>query len=96
MGQRGPATPYIVPQTPPRGDIRLESGDIIEELEGDADVAPDIEDLYPSEHSVGARVWIELLVFIHGGSPSPPILFMSRGARMCHRSPTKYGIGWSL
>ncbi len=44
MGQRGPA-PSIVPQTPPRGDIRLESGDIIEELEGDAEVAPDIEDL---------------------------------------------------
>ena len=44
MGQRGPA-PSMVPQTPPRGDIRLESGDIIEELEGDAEVAPDIEDL---------------------------------------------------
>ena len=44
MGQRGPA-PSMVPQTPPRGDIRLEPGDIIEELEGDAEVSPDIEDL---------------------------------------------------
>ena len=44
MDQRGPAL-SIVPQTPPRGDIRLESGDITEELEDDAEVAPDIEDL---------------------------------------------------
>ena len=55
MGQRGQA-PSIVPQTPPGGDIRLESGDIIEELEGDADVAPDVEDL-PS----GAFRWSEKL-----------------------------------
>ena len=44
MGQKSPAS-SIVPQTPPRGDIRLKSGNIFEELEGDDEVAPDIEDL---------------------------------------------------
>jgi hypothetical protein len=44
----------------------------------------------PTEHPVGDKEKHErlLCVFVHGGSPSPPILFMSRGARMCHCSPT--------
>ena len=44
MGQRGPP-PSMVRQTPPSADIRIECGDIIEELEGDAEVAPEVEDL---------------------------------------------------
>jgi hypothetical protein len=34
----------MVRQTPPPADIRIESGDIMEELEGRADVAPEVED----------------------------------------------------
>jgi hypothetical protein len=44
MGHRGPS-PYIVRQTPPPADIRIEYGDIIEELDSDAEVAPEVEDL---------------------------------------------------
>jgi len=44
MGQRGPS-PSMVRQTPPPADIRIDSGDIIEELEGSADVAPEVEDM---------------------------------------------------
>jgi hypothetical protein len=44
IGQRGPP-PSMVRQTPPPADIRIESGDIIEELEGDAEVATEIENL---------------------------------------------------
>jgi hypothetical protein len=47
MGQRGPP-PSMVRQTPPPADIDIESGDIIEELEGDAEVAPEVED-FPDE-----------------------------------------------
>jgi hypothetical protein len=39
MDQRGPP-PFMVRQTPP--DLQIESGDIIEELEGDAEVAPEV------------------------------------------------------
>jgi hypothetical protein len=35
----------MVRQTPPPADIRFKSGDIIEELEGNADHAPEVEDL---------------------------------------------------
>ncbi len=42
----------MVPQTPPPADIRLEFGDIIDELEGDTEVAPEVEDL-----PVGAFRW---------------------------------------
>ena len=44
MAQRG-QPPSMVRQTPPPVGIRIESGDIIEELEGSADVAPEVEDL---------------------------------------------------
>ncbi len=44
MGQRVPL-PSMVRQTLPPADIRIEFGDIIEELEGTADVAPEVEDL---------------------------------------------------
>ncbi len=44
MSRRGPP-PSMVRQTPPPADIRIESGDIIEELEGIADVAREVEDL---------------------------------------------------
>ena len=44
MGQRG-TRPTMVRKTPPPADIRIESGDIIEELEGSADIAPEVEDL---------------------------------------------------
>jgi hypothetical protein len=53
---------------------------------------------YPTEFSDGAKEKRELLFLflVHGGSPSPPILFLSRGARLCHRSPTN-GVGdWSF
>ncbi len=44
----------------------------------------------PTEHTVGAKEKHELLfcVFVHDGSSSPSILFLSRGARLCYRSPT--------
>jgi hypothetical protein len=35
----------MVRQTPPPVDRRIESGDIIEELEGNAEIAPEVEDL---------------------------------------------------
>jgi hypothetical protein len=44
MGQRG-QLPSTVRQTPPPADIRIESGDIIEDLEDSAYVAPEVEDL---------------------------------------------------
>ena len=44
MGQRGPP-PSMARQTPPLAHIRIESGDIIEDFEGDAEVAPEVEDL---------------------------------------------------
>ena len=52
----------------------------------------------PTDHSVGAKEKHELLflVLVHGGSPPPPILFLSRGARLCHRSPTNGVGGWSF
>jgi hypothetical protein len=31
-------------------------------------------------------------VFVHGGSPSTPILFLYRDARLCHRSPTNKSV----
>jgi hypothetical protein len=44
----------------------------------------------PTKHSARAQEKHELLlfVFVHDSSPSLPILFLCRGARMCHRSPT--------
>jgi hypothetical protein len=52
----------------------------------------------PTEHSVGAKEKHELLffVFFHGGSPLPPKLFLSRGARLCHHSHTNDVRGWSF
>ena len=66
IGQRGPL-PSMVRQTPPLADIRIESGDIIEELEGNAEVAPEVEDL-PAGTFLGGREKYELLfcVFVHG------------------------------
>ncbi len=54
---------------------------------------------YPKESSNGVEEKRELLflvVLVHGGSPLPPILFLSRGARLCHRSPTNGVGGWSF
>ena len=63
--------------------------------EGDAEVAPEVME-YPTEPSVGGREKLELLVIVlvHGDLPSPPILFLSCGADMCHRSPTSGVGGW--
>jgi len=44
MGQRCPP-PSMVRQTTPPADISIESGDIIELLEGSSDVASEVEDL---------------------------------------------------
>ncbi len=86
-------------QPGPPFHILIDFGDMVEEREGDNDVVPEVEDT-PD----GSFCWQErqacfelvFIDFIHGGSPSPPILFMYRGARPCHRSPTNCGIGWSF
>ena len=85
----GNAKATRAPQPEPKFDIRLESGEIVEKLEGNAEVVPVMDGA-----SDGTFPWekekpkLLFFVFVHGGSPSPPIVFLSRGSRMCHRSPT--------
>jgi hypothetical protein len=52
----------------------------------------------PTKPFARRREKLEVLffVFVHGGLPSPPILLLSRGTRLCHNTPTNRGIGWSL
>ncbi len=69
------------PEPDTLNDIRLESGDNVEITEGDDDVVTEVEGV-PD----GAFRWTRrearapLLVIVHGGSPTPPILFLYRGA----------------
>ena len=57
-------------------------------MEDNVDVEPEVMD-YPTENSIGKNEKPELrFIFVHSGLPSPPILFLSRGSRLCHRSPT--------
>ncbi len=45
MGQRDPPPSSVRQKTLPPVDIQIESSDIIEELDGDAEVALEVEDL---------------------------------------------------
>ncbi len=93
----GNANAICAPESDLLIDIRLESGDIVERIEGDDDVVTEVEGV-PD----GAFHWSRREARAPLLCPCPrrftltADLFMSRGARMCHRSPTKCGVGWSL